>query len=79
MESIRLLYRATLDGACDDFRLGRGFHSDSLRGRRAAAAARWLFDPDYRSPLSFADVCAAFGADPERARKWIKGKLNVGS
>jgi hypothetical protein len=73
--AVRRLFRAVLEGALDDLRAGFGRHPKSLRGRRAAAARRWLFDQDTRAPISFADVCAAFGWDPEWTRMRLRKKL----
>ena len=73
--SVRRLFRAVLEGALDDSRNGIGRHPKSLRGRRAAAARLWLFDQDYQAPVSFAEVCAALGWDPEWVRMRLRKKL----
>ncbi len=73
--SVGRLFRAVLEGALADLDAGIGRHPKSICGRRAAAARRWLFDQDYRAPISFADVCAAFGWDPEWVRMKLRAKL----
>jgi len=75
MLAVRRLFSAVLELALDDLRAGIGRHPKSQRGRRAARAAQWLFEPGFEACVSFGDVCAAFGRDPERARMRLKEKL----
>jgi hypothetical protein len=74
-EGWRRLAQAMVELAIADWRAGAGSPAWSPRGKRAAEAAAWLFDPNSQALMTFEAVCEILERDPSAKRATIQKKF----
>jgi hypothetical protein len=73
-----LLAQAMLELAIADVRAGVGRPEWTPRGKRAAEARDWLFNPERRALIKFEDCAAMFDLDADWLRKEIRAEYTDG-